>query len=104
MTNAEIEFWKKFAASCVRQFLTIIGTFLAGHGWISSEQAGGLTSVVIVEFVLSFLLLFGNRLWAWAKTTFDVKVVRAARDAPTDKPIGVITTETLAKQKLISSV
>jgi hypothetical protein len=104
MTNAQREFWLQFAGAIVRKLLVIAGTALAGHGWISSEQADGLTTATIVEFVLSLLLLFGSTVWTWAKVKFNIGVVRQARDSPADTPIGVITAETLSKEKLITSV
>lgn len=104
MTNAESEFYKQFAASIVRKLLVIIGTTLAGHGWIRAEQAEGLTRAAAVEFVVSFIFVFGSAAWAWAKVKFNVGAVREARSSPSDTPIGVITSETLSKSSFISSV
>lgn len=104
MTNAEREFYKQFAGSLIRASLTALGGFLATHGYISTEQADGLTQAAVVEFALSFLLIAGSSLWSWAKTNFNILAIREARKAKVDTPIAEITDATLEKKSLISSV
>ena len=102
--NTNTEFWKQFAASMFRKLLTTVGALLAAHGWISSEQADGLSSLAIVEYLVSALFFVAPVIWAWAKVKFNVEVVRDARRADAATPISVIKTETLSKHSLISSV
>jgi hypothetical protein len=103
-TNAKKEFWLQFIASLVRKLLAIAGTSLVSHGWITSEQSAGLSSAVVVEFVVGALLIFGSSLWTWAKIKFNVHVIREARAADNNTPIAEITGDTLKKESLISSV
>lgn len=104
MTNAEKEFWLQFAGSIVRKLLAMAGAFLVTHGWITTDQSDTLTTQAIVEFAVSFLLIFGASLWSWAKVKFNIGVVREARAAAPETPISEITKETLDKQNFISSV
>lgn len=104
MSNAEREFYLQLAGSIVRKLLAMVGAFLATHGWISSEQADGLTTAATVEFVVSFILIFGSSLWSWAKVKFNIGVVREARAANSDTSIAEITGDTLDKSKFMSSV
>lgn len=99
MTNAQKDFYRGLAYSMLRKLMAIIGTFLVTHGWISTEQADGLTTLAVVEFVFSFLLLFGSSIWTWAKERFNSEVKREARSADVDTPIGVINSDTVEKSK-----
>jgi hypothetical protein len=98
------DFWKQFLASNVRRALSIVGSALATHGWITTDQAGGLTTLAMVEFVVSIILVFGSTAWAWAKAKFNALQPRTARAAKESTPIGVITTDTLNKSTFISSL
>ncbi len=104
MNNQEKEFYKQFAWSLIRKGLAITGGFLATHGYISADQADGLTAQAVVEFVGSFLLIAGSSLWSWAKVNFNILSIRQARKSKIDTPIAEITETTLEKKNLISSV
>ena len=104
MTNADKEFYRQFLASMVRKLFSIAGTYLALRGWVSSDQADGLTTASVVELFVSFLLIAGSTLWSWANKKFNVRVVREARSSSPETPIGVITTEALNKDTFSSSI
>lgn len=104
MENIDKEFWKQLAGSMVRKLLVVIATALAGHGWITSEQSEGVSSLAVVEFIVAAICYIAPLIWAWAKINFNVQAIREARTAEPDTPIGVITTNTLAKKSVISSV
>lgn len=65
-------FWKQIAASNVRKLMTMLGTVLVSHGFISEDQSAGIITTQNVEYVVGFLFIVAPIVWSYLKVKFNI--------------------------------
>lgn len=95
--NQNQEFWKQFAGSIARKFLTLLAGFLIARWSVPQEITNYLTNDATVAVVAGFFILAVGVLWTWAKTKFNINFVGAAHEAPAS--VSLRTVKEVAKEQ-----
>lgn len=97
-TSMQKEYWIDFLVSMLRKVLFAVGLELAHRGWVTTEQANGLTSIGLLEFLASAIFTGGVIVWQNRKSWFNVVFPRAAlRADPKLQNIAAVKAEVLIK-------
>lgn len=98
------DFWKSMIASLIRKLMVAVGAYLLNKGWVNSELAQGMATETFAYYLAGFILFIGALLGQYMKHRFNKLTLEKAVEAPSGTPLGVIKTEVLNNEKLVTSL
>ena len=93
---------KQNLVSLIRKGMFALGAILIRQGWLTPDVVDGIMATEIAYYLAGFILVIGSLLGQYMKQRFTQKTIKKAAESPAGTPVGVIKTEVLANESLVT--